>query len=141
MRNQQPMLLTVIAAFGFGLAGLLVAPDRGTVVWICAIGVAQGAGFALALTFTVMRAATPEMAARLGGVAQALGYLLAACGPLALGAIHDLTGTWPWALVLLLLMLLPLTWAGWGAARDRTLGEDSRTPSGLPQETVGRPAT
>jgi CP family cyanate transporter-like MFS transporter len=152
MRNQQPMLLTVIAGFAFGLAGLLLSPDRGTVVWICAIGVAQGAGFALALTFTVMRSATPGMAARLGGVAQALGYLLAACGPLALGAIHDLTGTWLWALGLLLLMLLPLTWAGWGAARDRTLDEDSSMPSGratsrtggtdrAPQDTLGRPTT
>jgi CP family cyanate transporter-like MFS transporter len=129
MRTQHPLLLAVVAGFAVGLVGLLVSPDRGTVAWICVFGVAQGAGFALALTFTVLRSATPEVAARLGGVAQALGYLLAASGPLALGAIHDLTGRWPWALVLLLLMLLPMTWAGWGAAGDRTLGEPSRTPS------------
>ncbi|HEV2844723.1 MAG TPA: MFS transporter [Thermoanaerobaculia bacterium] len=123
MRTQHPLLLAVVGGFAMGLVGLLAFPNRGTVVWICAFGLAQGAGFALGLTFTVLRSATPLLAARLGGIAQCLGYLLAAIGPLSLGVIHDLTGGWRWALAILLLALLPLTWAGWGAARDATVSE------------------
>jgi CP family cyanate transporter-like MFS transporter len=123
VRTQRPLLLAVAGGFTVGLVGLLTSPDQGTVVWICVFGLAQGAGFALGLTFTVLRSATPLVAARLGGIAQCLGYLLAALGPLTLGAIHDLTGGWRWPLVILLLALLPLTWAGWGAARDITVGE------------------
>ncbi|MFC7575542.1 hypothetical protein ACFQX8_26230 [Klenkia terrae] len=77
-------------------------------------GVAQGGGFALALTLIVLRSATPLTAARLGGVAQCLGYLVAATGPVVLGALHDLTGGWSWSLGLLLVLLVPMAWAGWG---------------------------
>lgn len=124
MRTQRPLLLAVIGAYLIGLGGLLLTPDRGTVVWVSVFGIAQGAGFALALTFTVLRSATPSIAARLGGVAQCLGYLLAACGPLALGALNDLTGGWSWPLALLLVLLVPLTWAGWGAARNAVLDDE-----------------
>jgi CP family cyanate transporter-like MFS transporter len=83
----------------------------------------------LALTLIVLRSATPLVAAGLGGVAQCLGYLLAAAGPVVVGALHDLTGGWSWPLALLLVLLLPMAWAGWGAARDAVLGAGSRTPT------------
>lgn len=121
MRTQRPLVVAVAAAYAVGLCGLLVSPDAGTLVWVCAFGVAQGAGFALALTLIVLRSPTPLVAARLGGVAQCLGYLFAACGPLVLGAVHDLTHGWSWPLVLLLAALVPMTWAGWGAARAAVL--------------------
>ena len=108
-------------AYTIGLGGLLIAPDTGTLVWVGAFGLAQGSGFALALTLIVLRSPTPLVAARLGGVAQCLGYLLAALGPLVIGALHDLTGGWTWPVVLLLAALVPMTWAGWGAARNAVL--------------------
>jgi MFS transporter, CP family, cyanate transporter len=89
-------------------------------------GMAQGGGFALALTLIVLRSPTPLTAARLGGVAQCLGYLLAAGGPPVLGALHDATGGWAWPLGLLLVLLVPMAWCGWGAARNAVL--DTGTP-------------
>jgi CP family cyanate transporter-like MFS transporter len=118
MRTQRPLVAVVLAAYLVGLGGLLVAPGSGTLVWVAVFGVAQGGGFALALTLVVLRSARPLTAARLGGVAQCLGYLLAAAGPLVLGALHDATGGWTWPVALLLVLLVPMTAVGWGAARD-----------------------
>ncbi len=121
MHGQRPLVIAVVAAYAVGLTGLLVSPASGTAVWVCAWGVAQGSGFALALTLIVLRSPTPLVAARLGGVAQCVGYLVAASGPLLLGAVHDLTHGWSWPLALLLAALVPMAWAGWGAARDAVL--------------------
>jgi cyanate transporter len=118
MRTQRPLVLVVLACYAVGLGGLLVAPGTATLVWVLAFGVAQGSGFALALTLIVLRSPTPLTSARLGGVAQCLGYLLAAAGPFVLGWLHDLTGGWEWPVALLLVLLIPMVWAGWGAARD-----------------------
>ena len=131
MRTQRPLILAVAASYTVGLGGLLIAPGTGTLLWVAAFGLAQGGGFALALTLIVLRSPTPLVAARLGGVAQCLGYLLAALGPLVVGALHDLTDGWTWPVVLLLAALVPMTWFGWGAARDAVLSagepEDART--------------
>jgi CP family cyanate transporter-like MFS transporter len=121
MRTQRPLILAVSLAYVVGIGGLLVAPAGATLVWVAAFGLAQGSGFALALTLIVLRSPTPLVAARLGGVAQCLGYLLAALGPLVLGALHDGTDGWTWPLALLLAAVVPMTWAGWGAARPAVL--------------------
>lgn len=127
MRTQRPLILGVAAAYTVGLGGLLLAPAGGTLLWVAAFGLAQGSGFALALTLIVLRSPTPLVAARLGGVAQCLGYLLAALGPLVIGALHDLTGGWTWPVAVLLAALVPMTWFGWGAARAAVL--DSAVPA------------
>ncbi|MCW2676923.1 MAG: Major facilitator superfamily 1 [Modestobacter sp.] len=124
MRTQRPLVAIVVVAYVGGLTGLLAAPASGTFLWVALFGLAQGSGFALALTLIVLRSATPLVAAQLGGVAQCLGYLLAATGPVVLGALHDRTDGWTWPVALLLALLLPLAWTGWGAARDAVLGAD-----------------
>src|SRR5215212_8469133 len=139
MRTQRPLLLAVSAAYLVGLGGLLVSPATGTLLWVAAFGLAQGSGFALALTLIVLRSPSPLVAARLGGVAQCLGYLLAALGPLLLGALHDLTGGWSWPVAVLLAALVPMTWFGWGAGRDAVLSEGSPEAARTPA-TSGGPA-
>ena len=129
MRTQRPLVLVVAGCYVVGLGGLLLSPAHGTLVWVAAFGLAQGSGFALALTLIVLRSATPLVAARLGGVAQCLGYLLAAAGPFVLGGLHDLTGGWSWPVVLLLVVLVPMTWLGWGAARNAVVGAESPVSS------------
>src|SRR5947209_4734685 len=121
MRTQRPLIAAVAVCYVIGLGGLLIAPDGATLLWVGAFGLAQGGGFALALTLIVLRSPTPLVAARLGGVAQCLGYLLAALGPLVIGALHDLTGGWSWPVAVLLAALVPMTWFGWGAARNAVL--------------------
>jgi CP family cyanate transporter-like MFS transporter len=140
MRGQRPLLLAVTASYAVGLGGLLLSPAHGTLVWVAAFGLAQGSGFALALTLIVLRSPTPLVAARLGGVAQCLGYLLAALGPLLLGALHDLTDGWTWPVAVLLVALAPMTWFGWGAARDAVLSEASPEAARTPAASADRGA-
>jgi CP family cyanate transporter-like MFS transporter len=121
MRTQRPLILAVGVCYAVGLTGLAVAPARATLLWVAMFGIAQGAGFALALTLIVLRSPTPLVAARLGGVAQCLGYLVAAAGPLLLGALHDLTGGWEVPTAVLVAVLVPMTWFGWQAARNVVL--------------------
>jgi CP family cyanate transporter-like MFS transporter len=129
MRTQRPLILAVVGAFAIGLTGLAVAPGTATLVWVTVFGVAQGAGFAVALTLIVLRSPTPLVAARLGGVAQCLGYPVAAAGPLLFGALHDLTGGWRWPVAALIALLVPMTWVGWGAARNTVVSvEEERAP-------------
>jgi CP family cyanate transporter-like MFS transporter len=129
MRGQRPLVGFVVAAYAVGLTGLLAFPAAGTAVWVCAWGIAQGSGFALALTLIVLRSPTPLVAARLGGVAQCVGYLVAASGPLLLGALHDLTDGWTWPLAVLVAAVVPMAWAGWGAARDAVLPMTDEAPA------------
>jgi CP family cyanate transporter-like MFS transporter len=120
-RGVPPRLLVVIgtAFYSVGLAGLLVAPVAGAYLWMLLLGVGTGMGISLAMLFIVQRAPDTRHAAQLSSMAQCLGYLLAAIGPFALGAAHQLSGGWAVPLLLLAAMLLPQTVAGVTAARDR----------------------
>ncbi len=44
--------------------------------------------------FMSLRVGSAHQAAALSGMAQGVGYLLAACGPMLAGKAHDLAGTW-----------------------------------------------
>jgi CP family cyanate transporter-like MFS transporter len=52
-------------------------------------------------------------------MAQSGGYLLAALGPLLVGTLHDLTGSWTASLCLLLALLVPQLTSGLAAGRAR----------------------
>ncbi len=122
LRTQRLPVVAVTSFYLVSLLGLLVAPAAGAWVWVCIYGVAQGTGFSLALTLMVLRSPDAAVAARLSGVAQLIGYLFAATGPVLLGFVHDLTDGWEWPIVVLLFLLGPMLWVGLGAGRDILLG-------------------
>ncbi|RSM43214.1 MFS transporter [Amycolatopsis balhimycina DSM 5908] len=117
---------SAIVAGGFAL--LAVAPQLAVVSSVLT-GLGGGACLVLALSFQGQRAADASQAAALASMAQSVGYLVAAVGPLLLGALHDLTGGW--TLPLLLLVALTLTQAAVGAraGRDRHLNSPSLVPT------------
>ena len=59
-----------------------------------------------------------EDASRLSGLAQSVGYLIAAVGPVLLGKIYDLWGSWTLPLGILAAIALALT------AMSRIVGSD-----------------
>ncbi|UNS97835.1 MFS transporter [Streptomyces tubbatahanensis] len=122
MRRQR-LLCAVVALFmALGIAGLLVAPVGGAWVWATLLGLGQGGALGIALTLMVLRSGDAHTAARLSGMAQTWGYLLAAAGPLVLGAVHQVTGGWTLPIVLLLCVCGALVLLGLGAGRDRRIG-------------------
>ena len=113
----------LLALWVVGYVGLLLAPGTLAPLWMVLIGLGQGVGISLALTLITLRSPDAAHTAQLSGMAQGVGYVLAAAGPLALGAIHDATGSWTAPVITLIVLLVPLAVAGAGAARDRHVAE------------------
>jgi len=120
-RDQRLLIAATALASAAGLSGSFFAPVGGAVAWTLLLGFGQGAGLALAIFFTVARAPDPASAASLSGFAQGTGYLIAAAGPLAVGFLHAATGGWRVPVLALLAVAALELWAGWLAARARTL--------------------
>jgi CP family cyanate transporter-like MFS transporter len=116
LRDQRPLVLGVVAGMVIGLGGLLLAPRAGW-LWVTIFGFATGSAFPLALTLLNLRSPTAAVTARLSGMAQSGGYLLAGSGPLTFGLLHSVTGGWEVSIWLLLLLVVPELVCGLLAAR------------------------
>lgn len=100
--------------------GLLLAPQL-ALLWTLSCGLACGSMIVLALSLFSLRTRNPAQAAALSGMAQSVGYLLAACGPIVFGALHDLSGGWTLSLGLIALVMIAMCTFGVLAGRDRVL--------------------
>lgn len=103
------------------LLGLLFAPLWMVWFWAVLQGVGQGGLIAVALTVIVLRSPDAHVAAHLSGMAQFVGYLLAAIGPLVVGMIHGWTGSFAWSSVLFVLLGLGAAINGWFAGHAITV--------------------
>lgn len=120
-RSQLGLILIATGATALALVGVLLFPVALSVPAMLVFGVAQGASLALALLLIVQRASTVSGAADLSGMAQSLGYLLAAIGPFGVGLLRDLTGGWALPMILLLGFLIAQGVFGSLAGRNRTI--------------------
>lgn len=123
--QQQPLVLALAAIKITSLAGILTMPSLAW-MWVCVLGLATGSAFPLAMTLLTLRSPNPAVAARLSGMAQTFGYLLAGTGPATLGLLHTLTDTWQIPLLLLLALVVPETAAGLVAARPLLVASAGR---------------
>jgi len=121
-RSQRGVVAVAAGVSGAGALGLLVAGSAASTLWVVLLGLGQGASFSLALTFFALRAPDHAHAAALSGMAQSVGYLLAAAGPFLFGVLRDATGAWKVPLASLLAITACLLIAGLGAARDAHVG-------------------
>lgn len=83
------------------------------------IGISSGSNFALALTFLSLRAKDKMQAAELSGMAQSVGYLLAAIGPVCIGYLFDLTQTWVIPLSFLIGIAMLIIYFGMYAGQNK----------------------
>ncbi|WP_433789519.1 MFS transporter [Actinoplanes sp. CA-252034] len=98
------------------MAGLLAAPGL-TALWAAIAGLGQGASLVAALTLISFGGRTASETTRLSGMAQSLGYLLAAAGPIAAGVLAERTGAWEATLVMIIGLGVLQTAAGAAAGR------------------------
>nr|WP_223244401.1 MFS transporter [Streptomyces sp. CBMA156] len=113
---------SVVMAAGFAV--LLSAPGL-TAVACALLGLGSGVCLVLALSFQSERAGSAGEAAALAGMAQSVGYLVAAAGPLLLGILHDATDSWTLPLVVLVVLSTVMAGVGYGAGQDRQVGHRS----------------
>ncbi|MEN2416939.1 hypothetical protein AABB02_02395 [Streptomyces rimosus] len=108
-----------------GFAVLVSAPAL-SILACTLLGLGGGACLVLALTIQSERADSSGEAAAPTGMAQSVGYLVPAAGPLPLGILHDSTGSWTLPLVVLVALSAARAAAGYGAGRNRLVRYSAR---------------
>lgn len=124
-RSQAPHIALMTSLTIGGYAGLLLAPAALPWLWALLLGLGQGGCIALALFLIAVRIPDPAMATSLSAIAQSVGYVLAALGPVLIGLIYQVRGGWGAALLVVLLFCGLQLGVGVLAGRSRTV----RTPA------------
>lgn len=120
LKDQRAIAIIVALMCAVSACGLWFWPGQ-AVVWTLIFGFGSGATMILGLTFIGLRANSAHQAAALSGMAQTIGYLLAACGPPLMGKIHDANGDWQIPLLAVALISVVMTLFGALAGRDREI--------------------
>jgi CP family cyanate transporter-like MFS transporter len=100
--------------------GLALAPDL-ILLWIILGAIGCGALIVIALSLFSLRTGNYPQAASLSGMAQSVGYGLAAVGPVLFGGLHDLSGGWMLPLLTTAGLMAALAVTGLLAGRDRVI--------------------
>jgi MFS transporter, CP family, cyanate transporter len=120
----QRWLVVVSTVLGLiAMVGLLLAPGDYALVWVIAVGIGGACTLSLSLAFFVLRTRDGADAAALSGMAQSLGYLLAATGPFLIGLLHDATDGWTAPVIVFIVVWLLIGVAGMLAGRPRIAAE------------------
>jgi MFS transporter, CP family, cyanate transporter len=118
-----------------GICGAVFARGPAVIPFVVLLGFGQGAALGLAVYLFTARTSDGHAAAALSGFAQAVGYLVASAGPLLLGLLHSLTGSWTVpGLVLIAFALAQLT-CGVLAGRPKTISLSGPPAASLPGGT------
>ena len=120
LKDQRGIAVLVAMMCAVSALGLWFLPSQ-AVMWTLIFGFGSGATMILGLTFIGLRASSAHQAAALSGMAQAVGYLLAACGPPVMGKIHDASGDWHIPLIAVALISVVMAVFGALAGRDREI--------------------
>ncbi|GAB2608355.1 CynX/NimT family MFS transporter [Pseudactinotalea suaedae] len=105
-----PMVVAVV--------GMLTFPNL-PVLWVLVAGLSSGASLVVALTLIGLRGRSHAETTQLSGMAQAVGYSLAAAGPVAAGWLAQVSGAWRAPLVMVAVLACLQTLAAVLAGRDR----------------------
>jgi len=120
MKSQFLLTFLTGVCFVIGVSIMLFKPEFALISTVL-IGVASGIAFGLVNTFFSLRTEHSQTSAKLSGMAQSVGYIFAAVGPLLFGVLHDATGKWMASLSILLITSLLITLFGSQAGRNRTI--------------------
>ncbi|HLR53537.1 MAG TPA: MFS transporter [Pseudogracilibacillus sp.] len=127
LKSQSTLVFSVNILFMSGLI-LLLLQNSFTMVLIAVsfIGLASSSNFALALTFLSIRAKNAQDAADLSGMAQSVGYVLAATGPILIGSIYDMTDGWTIPIFCLIIVVIGILYFGSRAGQHRYVFYDEK---------------
>lgn len=124
MVNQRPLVWFFSVLYIVGFTGLLLDPNGAlTILWMILIGFAGGTSFALTMMMFSLRTKTAMDAAELSGVAQSIGYLLAAVGPVLFAVVKETTGSWYMSTILFIVTCILLLVVALHAAGNRFVRE------------------
>ena len=91
-RDRRPILVGAVGCTVTGAAMLFAAPELAPWVATTILGLGLGGGFSLALVLLADLSATPAAAGSLAAMSFLVCYSAASLAPVAVGALHDITG-------------------------------------------------
>ena len=125
LKDQRAVALGAALLLSLAFLGLLRLPAWAA-LWVACFGFGSGACIILSLSFMGLRTNSPAQAAALSGMAQSVGYLLAASGPPLIGLLRDTSGGWGLPLALCLALTLLIAVLGTLAGRDARVPDADR---------------
>ncbi|MGZ0039913.1 CynX/NimT family MFS transporter [Paenibacillus ottowii] len=118
LKKQHSLVLISVVLLIGGVFGILHGSTILILIWIIMVGIGVGFAFSLAMMFFSLRTQDTNEAAELSGMAQSLGYLLSAVGPVLFGWLHDVTHNWNTSLLMLVLTSVIIFITGIGAGKN-----------------------
>ncbi|GGG68758.1 CynX/NimT family MFS transporter [Paenibacillus radicis (ex Gao et al. 2016)] len=121
LKDQRGIVGIIFVLLLGGLIGLIYGSNTIASFSTIILGIGSGAAFSLAMMFFTLRSNHVQEAAELSGMAQSVGYMLAALGPIAFGVLHDITHSWTTPLYTLIVVIVFILSFGLIAAKNRTV--------------------
>lgn len=125
LKNQVGLAIGTASFFIIGFAGLLLGGAMLVPLWAIMLGIAGGSAFSLSMLFFTIRTKDGKEAAELSGMAQSLGYLLAAVGPVLVGTLHDVSGGWTMPILFLIAISIIVLISGVVSGKEGTVSEQT----------------
>lgn len=126
MKNQISLVWLTFATAVLGILSIMSGVAALVLPAAILFGIATGLAFSLAMMFFTLRTDDVFEAADLSAMAQSIGYLVAATGPVIFGILFDLTDTWTSSLILLLVAATILLIVGLGAGKQTTITQEAQ---------------
>ncbi|HEV7631739.1 MAG TPA: MFS transporter [Steroidobacteraceae bacterium] len=120
MRDQRGIGVALSGLILLAYVGLYLDPAH-ALVWMIVMGLGAGGSLVLAITFFSLRVETAVQSVALSGMAQAVGYTMAAVIPIFIGFMHDLTQRWTQALQLMIALAVLQVVTGYLSGRSLTI--------------------
>lgn len=121
LKEQSNVILTVGIGYLIGYGALFIQNEVVTFAALTIIGIGSGASLSIAYTLISLRSAEDLTTAKLSGMVQSAGYILAALGPLVFGISLDLFDNWNILIWFLLIMTVQFIGFGLPAGRDKKI--------------------
>ncbi|MDO4641031.1 MAG: MFS transporter [Neisseria sp.] len=122
LENPRFLALSVTLLSFIGIAGIWLLPYA-IALWVFCVGAGVSGTFTLCLLLFIRRTDSIAEAATLSGMAQTVGYLIAATGPVGAGWLFAQTQSWDAGLAIMTLLMLVKCGCGWYCARPISLRE------------------
>ncbi|TCK84765.1 CynX/NimT family MFS transporter [Albibacterium bauzanense] len=119
MKDQTSLMWITFILLLLGLLGIIIWKTEFIIISVILIGVSLGLAYTLVTMFFILRTKHSSESANLSGMAQSVGYLIAATGPPLFGALYSLTNNWYVPFALLLVAAVFLLTSGLASSKDR----------------------
>lgn len=121
LKEQSNVILIVGIGYLIGYSALFIQNELVAFAALTIIGIGSGASLSIAYTLISLRSAEDLTTAKLSGMVQSAGYILAALGPLVFGISLDLFNNWDFLIWFLLIMTVQFIGFGLPAGRNRKI--------------------